>query len=200
MPHLPKGDNMPFQCFDDPAAILEKAFCVSAVSKDLKGELRLAASKEQKCAEPKCKTLRTVHELKVEVVAASCDSTAARPLNGALGVKLSTAFDTDGNHRGFHSGDFTWTGAGGLKITGRMSGVTNEGSHRVPIKACQKCGDLGIIEGRLCGQVVEPGRNPKLKGCQVIAAYRIKFDPSTTGGQGAVVGTLEGVLVCFCSA
>jgi hypothetical protein len=189
-----------FQCFDDPAAILEKAFCVSALSKDLKGELRLANSKEQKCAEPKCRTLRTTHELKVEVVPTTCDSSAAKPLNGTFGVKLITAFDTDGNHRGLHSGDFTWVGAGGLKIAGRMSGVTNEGSHRVPIKACQKCSDIGIMEGRLCGQVVDPGRNLKLRGCQVIAAYRIKFDPSTTGGQGAVVGTLEGVIVCFCAS
>jgi hypothetical protein len=189
-----------FQCFDDPAAILDKAFCVSALSKDLKGELRRSSSKEQKCQEPRCKTLRTVHALKVEVSATACDSPPARPLNGTLSVKLITAFDTDGNHRGLHSGDFSWTGVGGLKITGRMSGVTNEGSHRVPIKACQKCNDIGIMEGRLCGQLVDAGKSPKLKGCQIIAAYRIKFDPSATGGEGAVVGTLEGVIVCFCTA
>jgi len=189
---------MATQCFDDPKAILEKAFCVSALSKDLKGELKLAGSKKQKCPEPKCETLRTAHDLKVEVNGTPCDSPAAHPLDGTLVVKLSTAFDTDGNHRGFHAGDFTWTGAGGLKITGRMSGVTNEGSHRPPIKACQKCNDLGIMEGRLCGQVVEPGHT-KLKGCQIVAAYRIKFDPSVTGGQGGVVGTLEGVLICSCA-
>lgn len=186
-----------FQCFDDPAAILEKAFCVSALSKDVKGELKLSSSKEQKCQDPRCRTLRTVHGLKVEVGPTACDSPTSRPLNGVLTVKLITAFDTDGNHRGFHSGDFSWTGAGGLKVTGRMSGVTNEGSHRVPIKACQKCNDIGIMEGRLCGQVVEAG-DSKLKGCQVIAAYRIKFDPSDTGGSGGVVGTIEGVIVCFC--
>jgi hypothetical protein len=191
---------MATQCFDDPAAILEKAFCVSAVSKDLKGELQLSTSKEQKCTTPKCKTLRTVHGLKVEVKATVCDSQVAAPLDGSLGVKLITAFDTDGNHRGVHAGDFTLAGAGGLKVTGRMSGVTNEGSHRLPIKACQKCADIGIMEGRLCGQVIDGGATPKLKGCQVVAAYRIKFDPSLTGGQGAIVGTLEGVLICFCTA
>jgi len=192
---------MAIQCFDDPAGILEKPFCVSAVSKDLKGELQPTSNKAQKCVEPKCQTLRTVHSLKVEVVPTNCDSPAAKPLNGTLGVKrLCTAFDTDGNHRGFHAGDFTWVGAGGLKIEGRMSGVTNEGSHRLPIKDCQTCKDIGIMEGRLCGQVIDGGQTPKLKGCQVIAAYRIKFDPSKTGGKGAVVGTLEGVLVCFCTA
>jgi len=190
---------MAFQCFDDPAGILEKAFCVSALSKDLNGKLALSSSKEQKCQDPPCKTLRTVHTLKVNVANTNCDSATAKPLNGTLGVKLITAFDTDGAHRGFHSGDFTWTGVGGLKITGRMSGVTNEGSHRLPIKDCQKCSDRGIMEGRLCGQVVEAG-DTKLKGCQVIAAYRIKFDPSVQGGSGAVVGVIEGVIVCFCKS
>ena len=188
-----------FQCLDDPAAILEKAFCVSALSKDLKGELGLTSSKEHKCHEPACKTLRTTHGIKAEVLPTVCDSATAKPLNGILTVKLITAFDTDGNHRGFHSGDFSWTGAGGLKVTGHMSGVTNEGSHRLPIKACQKCNDLGIMEGRLCGQVVEAG-DSKLKGCQVIAAYRVRFDASAKGGSGGVVGTIEGVIVCFCKS
>lgn len=187
------------QCFDDPKAIFEKEFCVSALSKDLKGDLKLGSTKEHKCSEPECKTLRTAHSLKVKVVATLCDSPTARPLNGTLTVKLITAFDTDGNHRGFHSGDFSWTGAGGLKVTGHMSGVTNEGSHRLPIKACQKCNDLGIMEGRLCGQVVEAA-DSKLKGCQVIAAYRVRFDPSVKGGSGGVVGTIEGVIVCFCKS
>jgi len=190
---------MATQCFDDPAGILEKAFCVSAVSKDLKGVLKLGSSKEQKCQTPSCKTLRTAHELKVELKKTKCDSPAALPLNGSLTTKLITAFDTDGNHRGVHAGDFTWAGAGGLKITGRMSGITNEGSHRLPIKDCQKCSDIGIMEGRLCGQVINGGETPKLKGCQVIAAYRIKFDPSEKGGDGEVLGTLEGVLVCSCA-
>jgi len=200
-PNRPKETIMPtqFQCFDDPAAILEKAFCISAVSKDLKGELALSSGKEQKCHEPACKTLRTVHALKVKVTDTVCDSPAAKPMNGSLTTKLITAFDTDGNHRGVHSGDFAWTGVGGLKITGRMSGVTNVGSQRSPIQDCQKCFDRGIIEGRLCGQVVEAG-DTKLKGCQVIAAYRIRFDPSLVGGNGGVVGTIEGVTVCFCNS
>lgn len=188
-----------FQCFDDSAAILGKAFCVSALSKDLKGELGLISSNEQECHEPACKTLRTVHGLKATVVNTACDSATAEPLKGILTVKLSTAFDTDGMQRGFHAGDFTWTGALGLKVTGRVSGVTNEGSHRPPIQDCQKCDDRGIMEGKLCGQVGEAG-DSKLNGCQVIAAYRIRFDPSVKGGSGAVLGTLEGVIVCFCSS
>jgi hypothetical protein len=84
-----------------------------------------------------------------------------------------------------------------LKLTGRMSGFTNVGTHRPPIKVCQKCNDVGIMEGRLCGQVTEAG-STRLKGCRVLAAYRIRFDASIQGGSGAVVGTLEGVIVCPC--
>src|SRR6185295_18686062 len=88
-----------FQCFDDPAAILEKAFCVTQVSKDMKGELVLSASKKAKCADPPCQTLRTKHVLKVVVKGTPCDSDLSRYLNGDLGAQLASAFDTDGNHR-----------------------------------------------------------------------------------------------------
>ena len=133
------------------------------------------------------------------VIANASDRHKLHFLDGTLGAKLSTAFDTDGLHQGFHSGEFVWTGQAGLTVKGRMSGITNTGTHRKPIKDCQTCRDRGIMEGKLCGEVIEAG-HPKLKGCQVIAAYRIKFDPSEKGGEGGVVGTIEGVIVCFCTA
>lgn len=191
---------MAIQCLDDPATILQKEWCLSALSKDLGGTLTLADSKTHLCHTPQCKTLKTVHHLKLTAVAhPPCDSQPALALNGDIGVdKLVTVFDQDGTHRGFHAGDFVWHGAAGLQVTGRMSGVTNVGSHRAPaFTACQKCDDKGVMEGRLCGQIVSTS-NPALNGCQVIADYRIKFDPSTTGGQGAVRGTLEGVIICSC--
>ena len=150
---------MATQCLDDPATILQKEWCVSALSKDLSGTLTLVDSKTHQCHTPTCKTLKTVHTVKVTVVAhAPCDSQAAHALDGDLGVgKLITAFDQDGTHRGVHAGDFVWHGAAGIQVTGRMSGVTNVGSHRPPaFPACQKCDDRGVMEGRLCGQIVEP--------------------------------------------
>ncbi len=70
--------------------------------------------------------------------------------------------------------------------------------HRPPaLPACQKCEDRGVMEGRLCGKIVSTA-NPALNGCQLMADYRIKFDPSTTGGQGGIRGTLEGVIICSC--
>ena len=187
-----------FTCFDDPEGILKKEFCVSNLSKNLKGEMPLSGGTKKECKEPKCKTLRTRHQLKAQIKGTGCDSALAKALDGGLEFgNLSTAFDIDGMHRGFHAADFVWFGANDLKLEGRMSGVTNEGSHRLPIKACQRCDDRGIMEGRLCGQVTS-SKDPALKGCQVIAAYRIKFDPSLKGGGGAVVGTIEGVIICPC--
>jgi hypothetical protein len=151
---------------------------------------------------PRVQYLHTVHRLKVELIAHQpCDSHAAAALNGTLVVeRLVTVFERDGTHRGLHAGDFAWTGAAGLTVTGRLSGVTNVGTHRLPaFTDCQKCDDRGVMEGRLCGRIHAPAAT-QLNGCQVTAAYRIKFDPSTTGGQGAVRATVEGVILCPCQA
>ena len=130
-----------------------------------------------------------------------CDSHAAAALNGTLVVeKLVTVFDRDGMRRGLHAGDFAWTGAAGLTVTGRLSGVTNVGTHRLPaFTDCQKCDEKGVMEGRLCGRI-QSATHAQLNGCQVTAAYRIRSDPSATGGQGAVRATVEGVILCSCQA
>jgi hypothetical protein len=111
-------------CLDDPATILEKEWCLSALSKDLSGELHLGDSKSHQCQTPPCKTLKTVNGLKMEVAAhPPCDSRPSALLNGSIVVeRLVTVFDQDGNHRGFHAGDFLWNGAAGIQVKGRMSG------------------------------------------------------------------------------
>jgi hypothetical protein len=191
---------MPTQCLDDPGTILQKEWCLSALSKDLRGTLNLTDSKSHQCHTPSCKTVKTVQVLKVKADShPPCDSHAGKLLDGTIVVeRLVTVFDQDGMHRGFHAGDFIWQGGAGIQVTGRMSGVTNVGTHRAPaFNDCQKCDEKGVMEGRLCGQIASTS-NPTLNGCQVMADYRIKFDPGATGGQGAVRGTLEGVIVCSC--
>jgi len=187
------------KCPDDPAAILKQRFCLSGLSKNLRGRLKLAEKDEQRCEEPACRTLKTVHVLKVDVRAnRPCDSRLGQALSGTLVVeRLVSAFDTDGMHRGFHAGDFLWTGSG-VKVAGRMSGMTNVGTHREPaFRACQRCDERGVMEGRLCGEVVST-ENRALRGCQVVGAYRIRFDPGVGGGEGEVAGTFEGDLICPC--
>jgi hypothetical protein len=52
------------------------------------------------------------------------------------------------------------------------------------------------MEGRLCGQIRRgPG---ELLGCSVIGIYLLRFDAGRSGGEGAVQGTFEGVIVCPC--
>jgi hypothetical protein len=191
---------MATQCLDDPGTIQQKEWCLSVLSKDLSGTLHTTDSKSHQCHTPPCKTLKTVAQLKLKAVShPPCDSHNGQLLDGPIVVdRLVTVFDQDGVHRGFHAGDFVWQGAPGIQATGRMSGVTNAGTHRLPaFTDCQKCDEKGVMEGRLCGQITSTS-NPALNGCQIIADYRIKFDPAATGGQGAVRGTLEGVIICSC--
>lgn len=79
-----------------------------------------------------------------------------------------------------------------------MSGVTNLGTHRKPVfDDCQPCGARGVMEGRLCGRVIESGPR-ELRGAQVIAAYRIRFRPTRGGIEGALAGVIEGVAMTVC--
>lgn len=190
------------KCLDDPATIFKQKMCVHAVSKNFKASTRVLESMEQKCQKPQCVTLKTLHVMKLELTSnPPCDSKFGKLLNGTLTVeKLATAFDQDGTGRAFHAGDFVWKGTN-FVATGRMSGVTNAGTHRKPVfKDCQPCDARGFMEGRICGQIIETNKE-ELKGCQIIGTYRISFPPSPTapkGGVGDGQGTIEAVLVCSC--
>ena len=99
-----------------------------------------------------------------------------------------------GMARGLHAGTFVWRTSVGV-VQGRLSGMTNEGTHREPaFKGCQECGERGVMEGKLCGRLVRAA-DPKLAGAQVTAAYRFAFEPTEKGGEGELVGTIEGLVV-----
>jgi len=53
------------------------------------------------------------------------------------------------------------------------------------------------MEGRLCGRVVKT-RDDRLRGCQLTASYRLRFDPSEGAIDTGVTGTIEGLIVCSC--
>ncbi len=183
---------------ENPAALWEAKFCLDSVSKDGEGKLAIKDKQEQKC-EDGCVTLRVRHVLEAKLTAHDCDSERSKKfLNGTFMVRLTSAFLTNGGNRGLHAGEFSWMGAG-VVIRGTLSGVTNLGTHRAPAfqPACQKCGDRGVMEGQLCGQVVE-AKDPSMMGCEVKAAYRIRFQPTKAGGQGGVRLVIEGMLVCPC--
>lgn len=186
-------------CLDEPAIIFKQKMCVHSVSKNFKATIKLVDKDEQKCEKPGCVTLKTVHALKVGVVSNNpCDSKFGKVLTGTILVeRLASAFDQDGTHRGFHAGDFVWKSKS-FTAEGRLSGVTNAGTHREPIfKACQTCDARGFMEGRICGQITHTNK-PELKGCHIIGTYRMQFPPTATGGSGAGKETIEAVLVCPC--
>jgi hypothetical protein len=193
-------ESPPTRCFDSPELLLDRELCLSEVSKDLAGDLRLLESQREECANPKCRTLKTVHLLELEARSHKpCDSRPGRLLDGVFSVRdLTHAFARgDGNRRGIHAGTFRWRGRD-ILVIGDISGITNAGTHREPaFKACQTCDAHGFMEGRFCGRVVK-ARARELVGCGVIGTYRLAFDPSREGGSGAVRGTLEGALVCPC--
>jgi hypothetical protein len=188
-------------CPDDPRHIESELMCLYAVSKDFRGELRLEESEIEDCEQRRCKTLKTRHLLRLEVAShRECDSEEAGVFGGVLQSKdLASAFvDGSGDNRGFHGATFLWRDPqSGVYITGTLSGMTNAGVHREPAgKDCQRCDERGVMEGRLCGQI---RRGPReLRGCNIIGIYLLRFDANAKGGDGAVQGTFEGVIVCPC--
>jgi hypothetical protein len=177
----------------------ERIVCLSSLSKDLEGELRLIESELELCRERDCTTLETLHHLELRAARHDCDSDVAGLLDGTLhsGDLVHKFEGGDGKRRGIHEGHFRWRGAG-VVADGTLQGVTNAGTHRQPaFDDCQRCDNPGVMEGLLLG-TIRRARDRRLLGCGLQAAYRLRFDPSSQGGRGAVTGTLEGAIVCDC--
>ncbi len=189
-------------CLDDPAALLEQRVCIHNVSKDARGTLELNAKEPEACGTPECVTLKTVHRFKVELRRHECDSKSGALLDGTLVVeRLVTAFERDGLQRGVHAGDFDWFIDGGGLIRGRISGITNAGTHRAPVfKPCERCHEPGVLIGRLCGEIEQapPGAD-YLQRAKVVATYKVQFKASDQGGDDPdIQGTVEGVVIVPC--
>ena len=191
-------NGCPCGYLDRPRALYRRPICLENVSKNLSGELNRLTGRRQECEEPKCLTLKTVHTLRLEVRSHDCDSEVGKRLDGDLIVpRLVHAMDTDGNGRGLHTGSFLWDGDG-IDVEGELSGMTNLGTHRRPVfDDCQRCDERGVMEGRLCGRIVDAKRK-ELIGCRVVGAHRIRFDHSNSFQDTAVRGTVEGLVVCPC--
>jgi hypothetical protein len=181
--------------------LLERTVCLSALSKNLKGELRPLQHERERCAKLRCVTLKTLHFVRLKVnTNRPCDSRTGVLMDGELTIRdLATAFEGgDGTKRGVHEGNFIWKGRS-LVAVGTLSGITNAGTHRKPpFDACQTCDAKGFMEGRFCG-TIQKSERPQLRGCQVTGTYRFHFKPTRAeGGQGGIAGTMEGDIVCPC--
>jgi hypothetical protein len=186
-------------CHATPADLLAAEVCLFELSKDVEGRLSQPEGQHHVCPEDDCRTLTTDQDLELTLRSHDCDSDVGRLFDGQLrSIDLVTVYvDGDGNRRGMHTATFSWRSQAGL-VQGTLSGLTNEGTHRAPAFAeCQKCGDSGVMEGRLCGRLVR-AVEPRLKGAEVVAAYRLRFDSSREGALGGVRGTIEGLVVRTC--
>lgn len=188
-------------CPDDPKTNWENKVCVTPISKNVEGKLVFREKREEKCEKPtKCATLKTRHSLGLKLTSHQpCESKVGKLLNGTIGTStlgLVTVFDRDGHGRGLHAGTISLGGTN-FKGLGTMSGMTNVGTHRKPVfDDCQPCDARGVMEGRIC---VKIGSNkPELKGSRLFGTYRLRFDPSPTGGEGKVSGVIEGVIITPC--
>lgn len=187
-------------CDGRPAELARAVLCLDPVSKDLGGDLVLLDVEKHVCRELDCRTLTAEHLLRLRVSSHDCDSELGKQFDGTIASRdLTTVFaDGSGLRRGMHTATFVWRTSVGI-VQGRMSGMTNEGTHREPaFKGCQECGEVGVMEGRLCGRLVR-ATDPALVGAQVTAAYRLAFEPSEKGGEGGLRGTLEGLVVRNCA-
>ncbi len=177
----------------------ERVVCLYSLSKDLEGELRLIESEKERCRKRDCTTLETLHQIELRASRHDCDSDVGALLDGVIhsGDLVHKFEGGDGLRRGVHEGSFRWKGVGAL-ATGTLRGVTNAGTHRRPaFDDCQRCDNPGVMEGLMLGTIPR-ARDRGLIGCGVQAAYRLRFDPSSEGGSGAVAGTLEGAVICDC--
>ena len=186
-------------CHATPADLLAAELCLNELSKDVEGQLSQPEGQRHVCPQDDCRTLTTDQDLEVTLRSHDCDSDVGQLFDGRLrSLDLVTVYvDGDGNRRGMHTATFLWRSQAGI-VQGTLSGLTNQGTHRAPaFEECQKCGETGVMEGRLCGRLVR-ATEPRLSGAEVVAAYRLRFDSSNEGALGGVRGTLEGLVVRAC--
>lgn len=122
-------------------------------------------ARRHECREEDCPTLTAEHVLRLDLTSHACDSGLGLLFDGRLVSKdlVSVFAASSGERRGMHTGTFIWQSAAG-PVEGRLSGMTNEGTHREPaFDACQRCDERGVMEGRLCGRIVCP-TDPRLAG------------------------------------
>ncbi len=154
---------MPYDaCTGRPAEPTRAVLCLDELSKDVEGDLVVVDANPHECRELECVTLTVEHLLRVRIVSHRCDSGLGSRFDGKLLSRdLTTVFAAgSGLRRDLHSGTFLWRTAAG-DVQGRLSGMTNEGTHREPaFTGCQECAELGVMEGRLCGTPGPSGRSP----------------------------------------
>jgi len=209
-------------CKDSASYLLGQLMCLEPFSKNVeRGELRLVLDGPiEFCSgltSRECNSYKTIHQLNLDIITnepddRGCNSgdqlEGGRRLDGRLYVcNLIHAFTSPFDpRRGFHGGNFTWVDApNGIVAEGKLSGITNAGTHRLPLpppegceQPCQKCWAPGFMEGRFCGTIRRSHADPSLLGCQIVGIYKLRFEGELNQRRNPVTGVLEGVIIFEC--
>lgn len=189
-----------------------------AILQERRGELRLVLDGPiEFCSgltSRECNSYKTIHQLNLDIITNEPDNSrcnignqlaGGRRLDGRLYVcDLIHAFSSGGDptSRGFHGGNFTWVDATtGIVAEGKLSGITNGGTHRLPLpppegceQPCQECWAPGFMDGRFCGTIRRSHADPSLLGCQIVGMYKLRFEGTLKDDRNPVTGVLEGVV------
>jgi hypothetical protein len=200
-------------CKDSARYILGQRLCFDPLSKDVveRSELRkLLDGPAEICKERECVSYKILHELHLNIITnrtepenLNCHASPTDRLNGRLSVcnlvhTLSSSIDPES--RAFHGGDFTWVDStNGIVVEGSLSGITNAGTHRLPLppprgceQPCQTCSAPGFMEGRFCGSIRLSAFDGLLLGAQVVGLYKLQFEGTLQDDRAPVIGVMEG--------
>jgi hypothetical protein len=177
------------------------------LSKDLRARVKIEPIKRYSCkdvvgkATRKMWTAPTKFTLQVASNPGPCDK-LPQLFGGTIDVAWTVTVRDEPTPFGTQEGKFAWA-AGASKAAGTMSGTWGCGTHRPPLKECERCRAANHVEGLLQGDVTEG----PLKGATIRATYAGLFDSAPTPAPGktppvSLTGTiqltLDGVYVVKC--
>jgi hypothetical protein len=171
------------------------------LSKNLRGEFKVEPIKHYACKDPLSGAVRKMWSgptrFKLVVVSNQnpCDE-LPQLFGGTMDVSWTVTVRDEATPFGTHEGKFAWVD-GPSKAAGTMNGTWGCGTHRQPLKDCERCRVRDHVEGLLVGEVTA-GR---LKGATIRATYAGQIDPgqvTPTSFPGTIQLTLDGVYVVKC--
>jgi hypothetical protein len=171
------------------------------LSKDMRGQFKVEPVKHYTCKDQIAKVVRkmwtgpTKFTLRVSRNQGPCDE-LPQLFAGTMDVSWTVTVRDEPISFGTHEGKFAWM-AGASKAEGTMSGTWGCGTHRPPLKDCERCRAANHVEGLLIGEVTAG----PLKGAQIRATYAGLIDPgrvTPTSFPGVLELTVDGVYIVKC--
>jgi hypothetical protein len=171
--------------------------CIYPFSKTMSGKFRILEKKEDKCEELKCISLKIMQTLQFTLwTNIECDSEKAKDLDGNLKMRLIQGLINNGEGRGSHQGLFRLEGNSEIYVIGHLRGITNTGTHHIPLQQCESCDIKGHMEGQLNGTVYNKKDVRTMD--RLLATYALEFKTGVEFRMDRLKGTIEGVIISEC--